>query len=258
MRAAGNPRAARRACSGRHPPTRRAGDNVPASADHPRCGRPSCATDRSTWRPRAPVAQRSRRHPRVSAAPVRPRRRVPDRRTVLCAAAGTYSRNGAAPSRPLDGRSKPSSRARQATRVALVHGDVSPKNILSSDQGPVAARRRVCVVGRSGLRQHRVLPQPPAAQGAFVEPGRRQACWSPYRRLATTTPGGRRLGAARRSRRAASLLPGLMLARGRQVAGRVPDGRGAARVVRRVARALLRTPPATWRRSAPPAQALPA
>ena len=48
-------------------------------------------------------------------------------------------------------------------QVALVHGDVSPKNILIGAAGPGVPRRRVRVVGRSGVRPC-VLPEPPAAQ----------------------------------------------------------------------------------------------
>ena len=49
------------------------------------------------------------------------------------------------------------------TKLALVHGDVSPKNILIGPDGPGVPRRRMRLVRRSGLRP-RLLPQPPAAE----------------------------------------------------------------------------------------------
>jgi hypothetical protein len=51
-----------------------------------------------------------------------------------------------------------------STRRVLVHGDVSPKNILVGAGRPGAAGCRMRLVRRSGLRR-RVLPQPLPAEG---------------------------------------------------------------------------------------------
>ena len=51
----------------------------------------------------------------------------------------------------------------QDNKRALVHGDVSPKNILRRPARAGVPRRRVRLVGRSGVRP-RVLPQPPVAE----------------------------------------------------------------------------------------------
>ena len=51
----------------------------------------------------------------------------------------------------------------QANKRALVHGDVSPKNILCGPRRPGVPRRRMRLVGRSGVRPG-VLPQSSAAE----------------------------------------------------------------------------------------------
>ena len=136
----------------------------------------------------------------------------------------------------------------RSRRVALVHGDVSPKNILVGASGAGVPRRRVRVVGRSGIR-HRLLPEPPAAQvpvdagrDAGVprlvrRPGRRRTC----RRWTGKPPD-------RIEQRAAALLPGLFLARvdGKSPVEYVTEERQREQV-RRVAGALLRQPVASLR-----------
>ena len=53
--------------------------------------------------------------------------------------------------------------ATAATKRALVHGDVSPKNILVGPGGPVFLDAECAWYGDPGVRP-RLLPQPPAAQ----------------------------------------------------------------------------------------------
>ena len=104
-------------------------------------------------------------------------------------------------------------RRRAATKRALVHGDVSPKNILIGADGPGVPRRRVRVVGRPGVRP-RVLPQPPAAQVPVDAGGDGRASWP--RSTRSPRPTSTRVDWEPRAaieRRAAALLPGLLLAR---------------------------------------------
>jgi hypothetical protein len=129
------------------------------------------------------------------------------------------------------------------TRLALVHGDVSPKNILVGPAGPGVSRCRVRLVRRSGLRP-RVLPQPPAAErrlGAGVA-GRFSRLLRCARRGLLEGVTWESAGALQA--RAASLLPGLLLARvdGKSPVEYLQDEASKARV-RRVARALLLSAP---------------
>ena len=63
----------------------------------------------------------------------------------------------------------------------LIHGDVSPKNILVGARRPGAARRRMRHLRRSRLRP-RVLPQPSAPQEGWWRPRRRARLPWPFRR----------------------------------------------------------------------------
>lgn len=131
-----------------------------------------------------------------------------------------------------------------ATRRALVHGDVSPKNILHGPQGPVFLDAECACWGDPAFDlafclNHLLL------KGAH-RPGRRDAylaCFSAladgYLRQVTWEP------ASEVERRCADLLPALLLAR---VDGRSPVeylDEGQQGRVRAAARALLRAGPAT-------------
>ncbi len=129
-----------------------------------------------------------------------------------------------------------------ATRVALVHGDVSPKNILAGPRGPVFLDAECAWYGDPAFDlafclNHLLLKclWVPEAGGRFM------ACFDAlaagYRAL--YRPAGLEA-------RAASLLPGLLLARidGTSPVGYVTEEAQKARV-RSVARALLMAPPAT-------------
>ncbi len=103
-------------------------------------------------------------HPRLLGGAARARGAVRQRRDLLRHPPRALPAGDGARAIPISRRrSSAWSRRRAATKRALVHGDVSPKNILIGPRGPGAARRRVRVVGRSGVRP-RVLPQPPAAE----------------------------------------------------------------------------------------------
>ena len=128
--------------------------------------------------------------------------------------------------------------ATQANKRALVHGDVSPKNILRGPDGPVFLDAECAWWGDPAFDlafclNHLLLKclWTPAAAAGFL------ACFDA---LAAAYLARRRLGAAatRWKPRAARLLPGLFLAQGGwQVAGRVHhrragQGPGAARRAR--------------------------
>jgi aminoglycoside phosphotransferase (APT) family kinase protein len=132
-----------------------------------------------------------------------------------------------------------------ATRLALVHGDVSPKNILVGENGPVFLDAECAWYGDPAFDlafclnhlllkclwrpEHaaRYLECFDALRGAYLD----RAAWEPRDVLEA---------------RAASLLPGLLLAR---VDGKSPveylERGDQKQAVRRVARALLAAPPAT-------------
>lgn len=129
-----------------------------------------------------------------------------------------------------------------ATRTALVHGDVSPKNILVGAQGPVFLDAECAWYGDPAFDlafclNHLLLKclwVPEAAHGFM-------ACFD-------ALAGGylAACGAAGLEARAASLLPGLLLARidGKSPVEYVTEETQKERV-RSVARALLVSPPAT-------------
>jgi aminoglycoside phosphotransferase (APT) family kinase protein len=127
-----------------------------------------------------------------------------------------------------------------ATRIALVHGDVSPKNILVGPQGPVFLDAECAWYGDPAFDlafclNHLLLKccWVPGAQARFL------ACFDALAAayLARYAPAGV-------EERAATLLPGLLLAR---VDGKSPveylTGEAQKARVRRVARALLIAPP---------------
>jgi len=129
-----------------------------------------------------------------------------------------------------------------ATREALVHGDVSPKNILVSDRGPVFLDAECAWYGDPAFDlafclNHLLLKclWVPGSAGAFL------ACFDA---LASAYLGVHR--PAGLEARAASLLPGLLLARvdGKSPVEYVTEEAQKDRV-RRVARALLEQPPST-------------
>ncbi|HEX5091854.1 MAG TPA: aminoglycoside phosphotransferase family protein [Burkholderiales bacterium] len=129
-----------------------------------------------------------------------------------------------------------------ATREALVHGDVSPKNILVAPGGPVFLDAECAWYGDPAFDvafclNHLLLKclWVPAAAPGFL------ACFDA---LATAYFGVHRPRGL--EARAASLLPGLLLARvdGKSPVEYLTDEPPKARV-RRVARALLETPPQT-------------
>ena len=146
-------------------------------------------------------------------------------------------------------------RATSTTKRALVHGDVSPKNILVGPQGPVFLDAECAWYGDPAFDlafclNHLLLK-------CLWRPQRRRPLPALLRRAGRELPGARRHGSrAASSRRARPrLLPGLLLWPGRrQVAGRVPrPRRRTAERVRRVgARAAARTRVDRWRRSATP------
>jgi 5-methylthioribose kinase len=129
-----------------------------------------------------------------------------------------------------------------ATRTALVHGDVSPKNILAGPRGPVFLDAECAWYGDPAFDlafclNHLLLKclWVPQASARFLECF--DALGAAY--LAVDGEGSVEM-------RAASLLPGLLLAR---VDGKSPveylTEEAPKERVRRVARALLAAPPAT-------------
>ena len=128
------------------------------------------------------------------------------------------------------------------TRLALVHGDVSPKNILVGPSGPVFLDAECAWYGDPAFDlafclNHRLLKclwNPPAATGFL-------ACFD--RLVASYLPAVRWEPRAAIEKRAAWLLPGLLLARidGKSPVEYVTAEADKARV-RRVARALLVNP----------------
>jgi aminoglycoside phosphotransferase (APT) family kinase protein len=127
-----------------------------------------------------------------------------------------------------------------ATRMALVHGDVSPKNILVGPGGPVFLDAECAWYGDPAFDlafclNHLLLKccWVPQAQARFLD------CFDALARayLAVHAPAGL-------EERAATLLPGLLLARvdGKSPVEYLTDEAQKDRV-RRVAHALLLTPP---------------
>ena len=131
----------------------------------------------------------------------------------------------------------------EATHLALVHGDVSPKNILAGPAGPVFLDAETAWYGDPAFDlafclNHmllKCLPAPAATQAllesfaAMTTAYRNHVCWEPPAAL---------------ERRAASLLPGLLLARvdGKSPVEYLTDERDKA-VVRTAAMPLIAQPP---------------
>ena len=212
---------------------RRAGDELPRAGRRYRAVEAVAARRaRRRRRPRAPSARCWRASTRYSAA--RPRARgassTPTRSSSTSASSPTCWRRRRA---IRTWRRRSSALVEDDagdTRVALVHGDVSPKNILVGAARAGAARRRVRLVGRPGVRP-RVLPQPPAAE-VPVDAARRLRPSSPASmRSSRAYLRRRRLGAARgaRAARGGAAAGPPAGARRRQVAGRVPHRRGRSR-----------------------------
>jgi len=129
------------------------------------------------------------------------------------------------------------------TRLALVHGDVSPKNILVGPSGPVFLDAECAWYGDPAFDlafclNHLLL------KGAWVAEAQAGylACFDALAR--TYLEGVQWEGADALEGRAASLLPGLLLARvdGKSPVEYLQDEAQKSRV-RRVARALLQSPP---------------
>ena len=162
----------------------------------------------------ADVGPSARRHPRRHARPRRRRGALPDRRHLPRHPARALPAGDRRAGIPSSAQALRRWLARTApTKLALVHGDVSPKNILVGPDGPGAAGRRVRLVRRPGLRP-RLLPQPPAAEVLVDARGRRAASspastrWPrPISRASIWEPRGRARGAA------ATPAAGLFLAR---------------------------------------------
>jgi aminoglycoside phosphotransferase (APT) family kinase protein len=131
-----------------------------------------------------------------------------------------------------------------ATRLALVHGDVSPKNILIGPRGPVFLDAECAWYGDPAFDlafclNHFLLK-------CLWTPGARAGFLESFRALARAYLAGVAWEApAAIERRAAELLPGLFLARvdGKSPVEYLTDAADKDKV-RRVARALLAEPPA--------------
>ena len=143
-----------------------------------------------------------------------------------------------------------------ATRLALVHGDVSPKNILVGRNGPVLLDAECAWYGDPAFDlafclNHLLLKclwVPPASEGFLACFD--SLCLSYIESISWENPSGLEA-------RAASLLPGLLLARvdGKSPVEYITESSQQNRV-RSVARALIAAPPArlsevreAWRRS---------
>ena len=194
---------------------RRARDDLPRARAASRCGRSALRDGHADAATARAVGRTLGAHPRATRPRGRRSRREFDSDAIFfdIRLEPYLLATARAPPRPRAARSRRWSTTTQATRVALVHGDVSPKNILVGAGRAGAPRRRMRLVGRPGLRP-RLLPQPPAAQ-VPVDAGRDARVPGRFDALAAGLPRRRRLGAARRrsSARAAALLPGLLLAR---------------------------------------------
>ena len=254
--------ATRRAgCAAPRPPSRAA--PPPCSARTRRAARWRCSSCRRTaircgrrelrdgpCRSRLRRRGRRQRSP-ASTPPPRPTRRSPpsSRPTTSSMTSGwspTWS-----PPPPATPTAPPALRAIVARRPgthkrALVHGDVSPKNILVGPRRPGVPGRRMRLVGRSGVRP-RVLPEPPAAEMPVDAARAAPASWPASTALDAAYPARHRPGsrrAALRTRAPRGCCPGCCW-RGWMASRRSntsPRRRDKNRV-RRVARALLAAPP---------------
>ncbi|OGA17652.1 MAG: aminoglycoside phosphotransferase [Betaproteobacteria bacterium RIFCSPLOWO2_02_FULL_66_14] len=154
--------------------------------------------------------------------------------------------------RPLEALAKRTA----GTRIALVHGDVSPKNILVGAQGPVFLDAECAWYGDPAFDLAFVLNH--LLLKCLWVPQARTALLACFRALAEAyLPHVEWESPSSLEQRAASLLPGLLIAR---IDGKSPvEYLRAAEDkdrVRRIASALLRSPPSTlaqveqaWQRS---------
>ena len=240
-------RSARAGCRARAfrpgPAGGRAGHGLPAAGALSRLeGRPARGPGRARGRGRRRRA--ARRDPRRHRARCRDRRRLPDRSDLSRhppRALSRGDRTGRIPTGPR--RCTVWSSTTAATRHALVHGDVSPKNILVGPDGPVLLDAECAWYGDPAFDlafclNHLLLKclAAPAATAAFLD------CFDA---LAESLPRRHRLGASRPTleARAAHLLPGLLLGR---VDGKSPveylTEAAQKETVRTVARRLLDRP----------------
>lgn len=135
------------------------------------------------------------------------------------------------------------SRRTAETRIVMVHGDVSPKNILLGPDGPVLLDAECACIGDPAFDiafclNHLLLKclWNPAARNGF------HACFEAMTHTYLGEVNWEPVGAT--EQRAASLLPGLLLARvdGKSPAEYIHTDADRAHV-RRCARALLESPP---------------
>ena len=214
---------------------------------------------RRSRRPRAAVGATLGRIHAYSAAQPGARGAVRQRRDLLRHPPRALpARDGAPPPRARAGARAPRRARRRRTRLALVHGDVSPKNILVGAHGPVLLDAECAWWGDPAFDvafclNHLLLKclWTPAASGRFLAAF--AALATAYRDAVDWEPRGAL------EARAAALLPGLLLAR---VDGKSPveyitdEARPRARAPRRrraAAAAAGRgstTSPATWRERA--------
>ncbi|HEX2519304.1 MAG TPA: phosphotransferase, partial [Castellaniella sp.] len=129
-----------------------------------------------------------------------------------------------------------------AARIALVHGDISPKNILLGPYGPVFLDAECAWYGDPAFDvafclNHLLLK-------CFVQPSRMQALSAAFEALCNAYLGGVSWEpAAQIDARAAALLPALLLARvdGQSPVEYITDD-AEKNVLRKTARALLLSP----------------
>ncbi len=132
-----------------------------------------------------------------------------------------------------------------ATRLALAHGDVSPKNILLGPDGPVFLDAETVWYGDPAFDLAFCLNHLLLKHLVVVVKDRAQALFASFDALAAAYLAGVAWEAPNALEgRAASLLPGLMLARvdGKSPADYLPEG-PLREVVRAVAIPLLKDPP---------------
>ena len=160
-------------------------------------------------------------------------------------------RHRARPSRPGRRSSPPSAPSTRRHRPALVHGDVSPKNILVGPKGPVLLDAECATCGRPRVRR-RLLRQPPAAEvRVAARDDRAASSTAPRPDRRPTSTGVTWEEPAALDARVAPLVPALMLAR---IDGLSPVeylDEPARGTVRRAARACSTDPPRDrWRAAA--------
>ena len=208
-------------------------DGVSRPARRIRCGRAQLRDGERRRRLRRARSARGspRSMPRRPATPTIAARFPTDAHLPRDPARALSRGDGRAPSRPRRaGSMRAGAATRAATKLALVHGDVSPKNILVGPARAGVPRRRMRLVRRPGLRP-RLLPQPSAAEMP-VDAARPRRASSPAstRSPAPISPAStwEPRGGARGARGAPAAGP-VPRARRRQVAGRVPHRRTTTR-----------------------------